>query len=150
MANTKPAATKQTTAKQPQNGLAAIAAQVATAVTANSAAGTVARRPAIAYTNGAVQTAAGQTVTLQGALTGYTGNLPATNPANSGKVGTVTVTGQLALGNSPKRQLVGHNLRMHTAICNALPCTPQHAATVCGSAPFVPYAIKNGWFTVNK
>jgi hypothetical protein len=136
--------------KQAQSGLVTIATQVANAVTANASAGTVARRPAIAYTNGAVQTATGQTVTLQGALTGYTGKLPATNPANSGKVGTVKVTGQLALGNPPKRQLVGHNLRMHTAICNALPCTPQHAASVCGSAPFVPYAIKNGWFTVNK
>jgi hypothetical protein len=149
MANTKPATAKQTTAKQPQNGLAAIAAQVATAVTANASAGTVARRPAIAYTNGSVQTAAGQTVTLHGALASFTGNLPASNPANSGTVGAVKATGQLVIGNG-KGPRAGHNLAMWQAIGAALPCTPQQAAEVCGSAAFVTYAVKNGWLAVSK
>ena len=136
-------------AKQAQSGLATIATQVANAVTANASAGTVARRPAIAYTNGAVQTAAGQTVQLHGALASFTGNLPASNPANSGQVGAVKVTGMLALGNG-KGPRAGHNLAMWQAIGAALPCTPQHAASVCGSAAFVAYAVKNGWLAVSK
>ena len=140
--------TKTETAVQ-TNGLAAIAAQVATAVTANSAAGTLARRPAVAYTNGQVQTANGQTVALQGALATFTGNLPASNPANAGKVGAVKVAGTLAIGNG-KGPRAGHNLTMWQAIQGALPCTPQQAAEVCGSAAFVAYAIKGGWLAVTK
>ena len=135
--------------KPAQSGLAATVAQVANAVTANASAGTVARRPAIAYTNGSVQTAAGQTVTLHGALASFTGNLPASNPANSGAVGAVKANGQLAIGNG-KGPRAGHNLAMWQAIQAALPCTPQHAASVCGSAAFVQYAIKNGWLAVSK
>jgi hypothetical protein len=149
MANTKAATTSAAPTKPAQSGLAATVAQVANAVTANSAAGTVARRPAVAYTNGAVQTAAGQTVQLHGALATFTGNLPASNPANSGQVGAVKVAGTLVIGNG-KGPRAGHNLAMWQAIGAALPCTPQHAASVCGSAAFVAYAVKNGWLAVSK
>jgi hypothetical protein len=149
MANTKATTAKQTTAKQATTGLAAVAANIANAVTATANAGTLARRPAVAYTNGSVTTATGQTVALQGALATFTGNLPATNPANSGQVGTVKVTGQLALGNG-KGPRAGHNLTMWQAIQGALPCTPQQAAETCGSAAFVQYAVKNGWLAVSK
>jgi hypothetical protein len=147
--NTKASTTSAKPVKQPQSGLAAIATQVANAVTATANAGTLARRPAVAYTNGSVTTATGQMVALQGALATFTGNLPATNPANSGKVGNVKVAGQLALGNG-KGPRAGHNLTMWQAIQAALPCTSQQAAEVCGSAAFVQYAVKNGWLAVSK
>jgi hypothetical protein len=126
------------------SGLAAIAAQVANAVTANAAAGTVARRPAVAYTNGQVAMPNGTTVALHGALATFTGNLPASNPANTGKVGTAKA-GQLQAGNG-KAPRAGHNLTMYAAIVAALPCTAQQAAEACGSAAFVNYAVKKGWF----
>ena len=143
---------KQTATAQPTTGLAQVAQQVANAVTANVTAGTVARRPAVAITNGQVQvqTKQGvQTVAITGAF-GQAASLPATNPALRGAVGTVkNGHAMLNIGNG-KGPRTGANLTAWQVVTGALPCTAQQAANAIGSggAAFVAYAVKRGFFTL--